>query len=100
MEVQIGAKVQAVDQLGRWEEARVVSRPSQGLYTVKFKGWSTDYNRDVQGTELREPVEPFFTQNGKRINFNIDDVESVLQIAIAFTMYCQCQCQKLGQHGR
>ena len=40
----VGLKVQAVDELGRWEEGRVVHVDS-GSVGVKFSGWSDEFNR-------------------------------------------------------
>ena len=69
MEAKVGQKVQAVDQLGRWEDAKIVAIGDEG-FTVKFVGWSEKYNRSVVfGVEMRLPVEPFQrrTTSGKFI---------------------------------
>ena len=49
-----GQKIQAVDELGRWEEARVVEIASDGRYCVKFVGWSAEFNLVVTESEVRE----------------------------------------------
>ena len=57
-----GLKVQAVDELGRWEEARVVNEPdSSGHIEVQFRGWSTTFNRvlDPLAGEIRTIIDPF-----------------------------------------
>ena len=55
----IGLKVQAVDELGRWADGKVVHE--EGLAVeVKFTGWPEKFNRTfvVPCDELREPVLP------------------------------------------
>ena len=54
-----GQKVQAVNELGRWEKARIVNVSSDGQYLVKFVGWSADFNLLVAEPEVREIVDPF-----------------------------------------
>ena len=54
-----GQKVQAVDELGRWEEARIVNVLSDGHYLVKFVGWSAEFNLIVAEPDVREIVDPF-----------------------------------------
>ena len=54
-----GQKIQAVDELGRWEGARVVEIASDGRYCVKFVGWSAEFNLVVTESEVREIVDPF-----------------------------------------
>lgn len=48
--ISIGDKVQAVDQVGRWTTAKVIAvNPEDGQYKVTFVGWSSEWNRDVDG---------------------------------------------------
>ena len=64
MEAKVGQRVQAVDQLGRWEDAKVVSVAElPELCTVKFVGWNEEYNKAVRpGVDMRVPVEPIYGQ--------------------------------------
>ncbi|KAJ8050219.1 hypothetical protein HOLleu_03333 [Holothuria leucospilota] len=55
-----GTKVQAVDELGRWEEGTVVRYDSSNdSYTVSFNGWSNEFDRDVTSSEIRRPGNVF-----------------------------------------
>ena len=49
-----GQKIQAVDELGWWEEVCVVEIASDGRYCVKFDGWSAEFNQVVTVSEVRE----------------------------------------------
>lgn len=72
---QVGNKVQAVDELGRWTCARVVRtfngdifeklyninlcRPNNdGELEVNFQGWDSSYNRIVGPEEIRSIIDP------------------------------------------
>ena len=59
MNFEKGAKVQAVDELGRWEEARVCEVTDDGKHLVRFIGWSKQFDRVVGSDEIREIVDPF-----------------------------------------
>lgn len=52
----IGLKVQAVDEIGRWESARIIhSDPSQ--VKVTFIGWSSEFDIWIsEPTNIRAPV--------------------------------------------
>ena len=66
MSFEKGAKVQAVDELGRWEEARIIEK--DGLnYEVNFVGWGSRFNRVLNSDDVRDIVDPFKTavQTGK-----------------------------------
>lgn len=61
-----GAKVQAVDELGRWEEGTVVCyNSSTDRYTISFTGWSNEFDRDVASSEIRRPSSVFDQDIGK-----------------------------------
>ena len=48
MDLIIGDKGQAVDELGRWEEGRVVTADAETRsFCVKFVGWGKKVNRLV-----------------------------------------------------
>lgn len=57
--ISVGDKVQAVDDIGRWEAGRVtaVLADNHG-YKVTFIGWSKDWDRVVENHEVRLPVLP------------------------------------------
>ena len=57
MNFERGDTVQAVDELGRWEEA-TIKDICGGRYLVKFVGWRDLYNRLVEPTQVRERQEP------------------------------------------
>ena len=59
-----GTRVQAVDELGRWESARIV-KLQDGQVTVRFPGWSIDFDREVTEEEIRLPVAFNNLINGK-----------------------------------
>ena len=54
-----GAKVQAVDELGRWEEARVSEVTEDDRFLVTFVGWGRKFDRVVCPDEIREIIDPF-----------------------------------------
>jgi len=53
--MEIGKRVQAIDEIGRWEEGRIMTKDGD-LYTVGFTGWDESYNRVVSLArgEIRE----------------------------------------------
>ena len=53
-----GQKVQALDELGRWEEARVVDISGDCVH-VSFVGWSRDFDLEVKMDDVWELVDPF-----------------------------------------
>ena len=53
---EIGNKVQAVDQIGRWENAIVKAVDGHSV-TVKFPGWP-GFDRQAQSIEIRPRVLP------------------------------------------
>lgn len=52
------SKVQAIDELGRWEEAKVIKDYGEDI-EVSFVGWSAAFNRRVARSELRDTYDPF-----------------------------------------
>ena len=49
----IGDKVQAVDENGHWEDARVMETSDDGTYTVNYSGWTNDYDNAVREPYIR-----------------------------------------------
>ncbi|KAJ8028321.1 hypothetical protein HOLleu_30524 [Holothuria leucospilota] len=64
MEFNIGTKVQAIDELGRWENGKIIAVDSNS-FEVKFDGWGTDYNVFAKAAEVRKPVDIFTSEIGK-----------------------------------
>ena len=58
MKFKKGDIVQAVDEVGRWEEAKIKDVLDGERYMVKFVGWRDVYNRVVDSTEVRELPDP------------------------------------------
>lgn len=55
-----GNRVQAIDELGRWEEAKVLHYDeSSKIVTVAFPGWGAEFNRMVSPAEIRLPRSVF-----------------------------------------
>ena len=54
----VGQRVQAIDQLGKWSEARVTSSAS-GTVGVTFCGWSSEFDEELPIESVRLPVKPF-----------------------------------------
>ena len=52
-----GAKVQAVDELGRWEEARVSEVTEDDRFLVTFVGWGRKFDRVVCPDEIIDPFD-------------------------------------------
>lgn len=65
MAFSIGNKVQAVDELGRWEAGKVKDVRPDGTYLVSFDGWGPDFDRNVSTDELRVPLVPFVVEQGE-----------------------------------
>ena len=62
----VGTRLQAVNQLGRWELARVVGIGlEQDTYRVRFPGWGCKFDRDVPADQVRLPVEAYRSQEGQ-----------------------------------
>ena len=57
----INQKVQAVDELGRWENA-VVTGVTETAWDVRFPGYERDCDQLVSRGEIREGVPPFEEQ--------------------------------------
>ncbi|KAJ8030937.1 hypothetical protein HOLleu_27488 [Holothuria leucospilota] len=59
MEFTIGTKVQAVDELGRWENGKIIARNvTTGKYHVSFSGWGSEFDVDVSPSSVRKPIDP------------------------------------------
>lgn len=63
----IGEKVQAVDELGRWEMGRIIAIESERP-TVKFFGWGDDFNVQPGKDEIRKPID-YRTYSLGKFNF-------------------------------
>lgn len=64
--LKIGAKVQAVDELGRWEEAKIIGvNETHDVASVSFTGWSDEFNIDVGVENIRLPLSVFQQDIGK-----------------------------------
>jgi hypothetical protein len=66
MEWPIRMQIQALDELGRWENARVAENAADGT-RVTFSGWDRSFDRVVKRGEIRRLVDPFFLGPGKYI---------------------------------
>lgn len=64
MDFEIGSKIQAVDELGRWENGRVVAINQDGI-EVKFDGWSSKFNVKASSCQVRWPVDTFQGEIGR-----------------------------------
>lgn len=62
----VGQKVQALDELSRWENARVVDiNTEEKLVLVNFTGWGEEYDDWMPTTKVRMPVNGFQSELGK-----------------------------------
>lgn len=57
----VGHKVQAVDENGHWETARVVERLEEDRWLVMFPNWP-GHDVEVACEEIREPLLPLEQQ--------------------------------------
>lgn len=66
MEYTVGNKIQAIDELGRWEDAVVIGviQESDSI-RVRYIGWSEDHDEELPLSSVRWPVEPFSYGVGK-----------------------------------
>ena len=59
----IGSRVRAIDELGRWEAAKVKEIGfDKNEILVVFPGWNSDWDRWVNRQEIRHPVSPIEEQ--------------------------------------
>ncbi|KAJ8018462.1 hypothetical protein HOLleu_43539 [Holothuria leucospilota] len=72
MEFFLGQKVQARDELGRWENGHVKDIKNVGLDStngllirVGFDGWSSEFDVEVAPINVRKPIDPFEGQLGE-----------------------------------
>ena len=82
MRFEKGSKVQAVDELGRWEEVRIVKKDGD-QFEICFVGRGSRFNRLVEQSEVRELVDPFDAtiQTGKPLVLSISS-QSIISITI------------------
>ncbi|KAJ8019772.1 hypothetical protein HOLleu_41495 [Holothuria leucospilota] len=64
MDFSVGQKVQAKDELGRWENGHIKDITSEGQLIVGFDGWAEEFNVEVPCSEVRQPVHPFEAELG------------------------------------
>ena len=64
----IGDRIQALDSLGRWENARIVDILPNG-YRVSFIGWASEFDRDLHREEGRLCVAPLGEQRRSKSHF-------------------------------
>ena len=57
-EYAVGDRVQAIDELGRFENGRVISI-QQDKFVVKFDGYSSDYNVTTCVSAIRRRLLPY-----------------------------------------
>lgn len=62
----IGDRVQAVDDLGRWETAKILDILPNGSFKVTFCGWSSEWDREVKPHEIRKCVPPLEQQERRK----------------------------------
>ncbi|KAJ8019054.1 hypothetical protein HOLleu_42607 [Holothuria leucospilota] len=66
MEVKVGERVQAVDELGRWANGKVAA-VGDDFVTVHFPGWDEDFDVTLQvsaqRSKIRRPVDSFVGKN-------------------------------------
>jgi hypothetical protein len=77
MEFSVGAIVQAVDSLGRWESGRIVDIREEdddqdevaedGEALICFTGWDNGYNDWISVKDIRETVDPHTTDLSKYV---------------------------------
>lgn len=65
MDVTRDIYVQALDELGRWENAKVKARFADGRTQVTFTGWSAEYDQIVPPEGIRERIHPFESELGE-----------------------------------
>ncbi|KAJ8028061.1 hypothetical protein HOLleu_30188 [Holothuria leucospilota] len=65
MAFRIGQSVQAIDEVGRWEGARVKNILPDERYVVGFCGWGEDYDRCVDESEIRLSISPLDGDQGR-----------------------------------
>ena len=61
MDFKIGDKIQAIDEVGRWEMGKILDvvdgpEAEETEFLVTFLGWSQQYNRRLKPPEIRKPV--------------------------------------------
>lgn len=56
MEVKVGERVQAIDELCRWENGKIVDIAGDYV-TVKFTGWDDTYNVTRLKDNIRSPLQ-------------------------------------------
>ena len=60
--------VQALDELGRWENGIIVKKFADGTSLVTFPGWSSECDQVLPPESIRERIHPFQGELGKLIS--------------------------------
>ena len=81
----IGSKVQEVDELGRWEAAKVIGREADN-FLVSFAGWDKEWVRLVDINKIKNPVPPKEEQK-RRKYYSVNCVYSCLKKPLNIDMY-------------
>ena len=55
-------EIQALDELGRWEAAKIIRELEDGKFLVRSIGWGREFDSEVPESKIRPAVHPF--QNG------------------------------------
>lgn len=74
----IGEKVQAVDELGRWENARVIALDEDGLATVHFTGWDSSFDVKPDHHQIRRPIDFSSYSEAERSEGKLNSFHSIL----------------------
>ena len=59
----VGSRCQAIDEEGRWENAKVTSVNEDGHFVVAFPGWGPAFDRLVRPEETRASIPPVDQQS-------------------------------------
>lgn len=60
-------QIQALDELGRWEAAKIIKELEDGKFLVRFIGWGREFNTELPQSKIRPAVHPFVNGVGKCI---------------------------------
>ncbi|KAJ8050065.1 hypothetical protein HOLleu_03116 [Holothuria leucospilota] len=59
-------EIQALDELGRWEAAKIIRELEDGKFLVRFIGWGKEFDSELPESKIRPAVHPFV--NGVVLN--------------------------------
>lgn len=63
----LSSEIQALDELGRWEAAKIISECDDGELLVRFIGWGRNFDTKLSKSKVRKAVDPFASGVGKLI---------------------------------